>query len=436
MGAKPILENVNVRTYQGRYKIQLEIPETSTLTATEIDTIGAICSWDVDPNDAAEGYEGVRAVLISREKPIATRGIELRALQISGIGHLTIEDLRKNKMSIPFLPPSKNNFIDLVSGTLMSTSRAVNGKLITTRPSYRALGTYLAAELEEKVRGTTIVSHFRLEHLVTPHVEAYGRFLDDSLRDENGYFGFLVLPSPAIDKRRVGEEIYDVMESAPYPKTLDKGLTKFFNYMHASILPLIKGLRELHDKERYVHHQTHLSNFYNINGNSYLVDWGTITRLGEDREDNILDRVIDVKIPVDTFKKVFSGVFDMLSSYDHDIAELRAIENVLKVYSNSPQDIYALTLVPRARSILGRQPEDYEIMAQWMKDQGFEGFPKYTPTSREDRTPLSFNSLPPMRTPFLTPPHDIKISSPRIGRNDACPCGSGRKYKQCCMRRQ
>jgi hypothetical protein len=24
----------------------------------------------------------------------------------------------------------------------------------------------------------------------------------------------------------------------------------------------------------------------------------------------------------------------------------------------------------------------------------------------------------------------------RIGRNDACPCGSGRKYKQCCLRKQ
>jgi uncharacterized protein YecA (UPF0149 family) len=22
---------------------------------------------------------------------------------------------------------------------------------------------------------------------------------------------------------------------------------------------------------------------------------------------------------------------------------------------------------------------------------------------------------------------------PRIGRNDPCPCGSGRKYKKCCM---
>jgi preprotein translocase subunit SecA len=23
-------------------------------------------------------------------------------------------------------------------------------------------------------------------------------------------------------------------------------------------------------------------------------------------------------------------------------------------------------------------------------------------------------------------------SVPRVGRNDACPCGSGKKYKNCC----
>lgn len=26
-----------------------------------------------------------------------------------------------------------------------------------------------------------------------------------------------------------------------------------------------------------------------------------------------------------------------------------------------------------------------------------------------------------------------RTSSPRPGRNDRCPCGSGRKYKHCCM---
>ncbi|MBX7226596.1 MAG: SEC-C domain-containing protein [Chitinophagales bacterium] len=23
--------------------------------------------------------------------------------------------------------------------------------------------------------------------------------------------------------------------------------------------------------------------------------------------------------------------------------------------------------------------------------------------------------------------------APKIGRNDSCPCGSGKKYKKCCM---
>jgi preprotein translocase subunit SecA len=29
----------------------------------------------------------------------------------------------------------------------------------------------------------------------------------------------------------------------------------------------------------------------------------------------------------------------------------------------------------------------------------------------------------------------IRNLEPRVGRNDPCPCGSGKKYKQCCMRR-
>jgi preprotein translocase subunit SecA len=29
----------------------------------------------------------------------------------------------------------------------------------------------------------------------------------------------------------------------------------------------------------------------------------------------------------------------------------------------------------------------------------------------------------------------IRKRGPRVGRNDPCPCGSGKKYKQCCMRK-
>ena len=29
----------------------------------------------------------------------------------------------------------------------------------------------------------------------------------------------------------------------------------------------------------------------------------------------------------------------------------------------------------------------------------------------------------------------VSNSAPRIGRNEPCPCGSGRKFKQCCLRK-
>ena len=31
-------------------------------------------------------------------------------------------------------------------------------------------------------------------------------------------------------------------------------------------------------------------------------------------------------------------------------------------------------------------------------------------------------------------PAPVKSAHPKVGRNDPCPCGSGKKYKQCCLR--
>ena len=33
-------------------------------------------------------------------------------------------------------------------------------------------------------------------------------------------------------------------------------------------------------------------------------------------------------------------------------------------------------------------------------------------------------------------PKTIRRSQPKVGRNDPCPCGSGRKYKQCCGKKR
>lgn len=32
-------------------------------------------------------------------------------------------------------------------------------------------------------------------------------------------------------------------------------------------------------------------------------------------------------------------------------------------------------------------------------------------------------------------PAPVKSTQPKIGRNDPCPCGSGKKHKQCCLAR-
>ena len=34
--------------------------------------------------------------------------------------------------------------------------------------------------------------------------------------------------------------------------------------------------------------------------------------------------------------------------------------------------------------------------------------------------------------PAQAAPVPIRRTSPKIGRNDPCPCGSGKKYKKCC----
>jgi preprotein translocase subunit SecA len=30
------------------------------------------------------------------------------------------------------------------------------------------------------------------------------------------------------------------------------------------------------------------------------------------------------------------------------------------------------------------------------------------------------------------PPEPVRRAEPKVGRNDPCPCGSGKKYKRCC----
>ena len=51
-------------------------------------------------------------------------------------------------------------------------------------------------------------------------------------------------------------------------------------------------------------------------------------------------------------------------------------------------------------------------------NQGFESAKTEAPQTAKPNTTVN-------HTP-------VKNDGPQVGRNDACPCGSGKKYKNCC----
>ena len=62
-----------------------------------------------------------------------------------------------------------------------------------------------------------------------------------------------------------------------------------------------------------------------------------------------------------------------------------------------------------------------EVKAQF-KEKGWRYTIELVPDKPEDITQLEL---------LLNPPKP-KIAEKKIGRNDPCPCGSGKKHKKCC----
>jgi hypothetical protein len=411
---KPLFERTqDVRTYRGRFPVQLEIPYSSTLSPSDIDMIGYLASWDRDPN-TAEGFEGGRSVLISRERPVRKGPLELSGLQISGIGYKEFEyegEIVLTDDNSPMHPPSAENFMKYIKGTKMSTSRAEGNRIVTTRPSYRAKGTYILPELAEKIKRTDEISAVNFKNINVPHVEAYGRYLE--MGNNDGNFGFVVFPVPGIRQRMFQEAIRWFLDK-------DSGvsddpwvtLMKYYYAMSPGMSVLAAGLRELHDRG-YAHLQTHLSNLYFVNGMPYLMDWATMIRLGNDRNENVLNRTLDLKKPGDNYEAVYKSIFRIPEPVSIKMFHL-ILELLMESYSgNVEREIDFMEKFYRAAEVIGNNATELDAIAQWMRDEGFEG---------------SFS-----RIKEKNAYHIIELSKPqKVGRNDPCPCGSGMKYKRCC----
>ena len=86
-----------------------------------------------------------------------------------------------------------------------------------------------------------------------------------------------------------------------------------------------------------------------------------------------------------------------------------------------------------------RTAEKSEQEEHWKRIKEFEGNPAglllfalEKLTGKKTEIPLSKPSLRLTSRRLLAPTIESKQ---RVGRNEPCPCGSGKKFKQCCLRK-
>jgi hypothetical protein len=144
------------------------------------------------------------------------------------------------------------------------------------------------------------------------------------------------------------------------------------------------------------------------------------------------------------FRSLFQGKLQRKHSYAWDglvcaVADLPApelLEEVRQAYADGLVDSTVADLEGIERDLVDQKPwrrERYRLitdaiheMEQWSSFQPEDSRPKKLPEAQV--------SLPPPTQPspakYVAPQPFVR--PPKIGRNDPCPCGSGKKYKKCC----
>jgi hypothetical protein len=112
----------------------------------------------------------------------------------------------------------------------------------------------------------------------------------------------------------------------------------------------------------------------------------------------------------------------------------RRLVSLLRTFAREPLGIEAGMLVGLAALALD-DPEINGIARQWLP------FAKRSEQNgaAADLRALFFSpaadGLPEVEPERMVSGHTVVRSDPKVGRNDPCPCGSGRKYKKCCAGR-
>jgi hypothetical protein len=148
---------------------------------------------------------------------------------------------------------------------------------------------------------------------------------------------------------------------------------------------------------------------------------------------------------VQYFRSLFHGKLEREPSYAWDgivcaVAELPApelLEEVRQAYADGLAYETVADLEGIERDIVApkpsRQDQQYLITdaiaeMEWWAAFHPEPFSPRDPLETE--TPLPPPPMTPIASTYVPPQPFIR--EPKIGRNDPCPCGSGKKYKKCC----
>ncbi len=105
-----------------------------------------------------------------------------------------------------------------------------------------------------------------------------------------------------------------------------------------------------------------------------------------------------------------AGAIDQLSTEGNEFARAHLLAN--------PNDFEVLSALVPACALTG---QDFPELPQWRKALS-------APVRSRLKPPPE--PLPPYRGPAPLAREDT-----RVGRNDPCPCGSGKKFKKCCLPR-
>ncbi len=370
---RPLYDNVRILRASGRYSIQLEIPPESTLSELDLSRVVELATWEKNPNEHADGFEGGRGILLRREKSLGRGGLSFEGIQISGIAYRTIDAVEKVVIISTeerFVPPSNVNFMEGLKHGLMTTSYAERGQMRDLRPRYRAKGTYTATELEQKVRNTRQISALPFQKFVTPHVEAYGRYLDEELRNEEGPFGFMVYPVLDVSGSRLASTLVtylrELAQSGKNPNTV---FEEFLSYARLITKMTTRAIHELHQQE-LAHHQPHLSNLDLPSGGykPYLLDWATLTHIGRRPRDRAINRTIDAKKVVDNLTlSIPTTIFRQVPTTLTNKMSMELLALMLSTYGGQEWNPSDLIRLQEKVEFQRRKPaSDFEVIKYWM----------------------------------------------------------------------